>query len=157
MDHLGFEDATLPPLNGLCYVHPQLPTATLIACSRTCTKNVPKTSTKEMCPQDVCCAKQDLGWREVASVLRGPFPPGTPTATFPGLTTPRCIFRDLCQYENIIILNLPATEKLKHLLLSANRTESSLDVGDPVRFSGNYDPRVIVALSAWIWHTAADI
>lgn len=35
-------------------------------------------------------------------------------------------------------LNLPATKKLKHFLLSA---ESSLDVGDLVSFSGNYNPQ----------------
>lgn len=105
-DHPGLEDATLPPFNGLGYVRPTAARRSADGVQQDVhRKNVPKTSTKEMCPQDVCCAEQDLGWHEVASVLRGPFPPGTLTAAFPGLTTPRRIFRDLSRYENIIILS----------------------------------------------------
>lgn len=35
------------------------------------------------------------------------FPPGTPTAAFPGLTTPKCIFHYLTQYDNSIIILSP--------------------------------------------------
>lgn len=46
-------------------------------------------------------------------------------------------------------MSKPASHReTETLLLSANWTESSLDVGDLIRFSGNYNPHVIVPLSA---------
>lgn len=42
------------------------------------------------------------------------FPPGTPTAAFPGLTTPKCIFHYLTQYDNSIIILRPVSGPAKH-------------------------------------------